>query len=134
MAKTLAIVLGIVLVLLGILGWVPNPLVGMGALFDTNHLHDAVHLLSGVILLVVAFMSPMASSLWLKILGVVYLLLTVLGFLMTPNGGELFGLVTMNMADHLLHIVLGVVLLAAGFVGKGAVKAMPSMSSTGGTM
>lgn len=120
MAKTLALVFGVVFVLVGILGWVTNPLVGVGAIFETNHLHDLVHLAFGLILLAVAFMAPMKSGLWLKILGVVYLLLAVLGFILVPDGGMLLGLVTTNMADHLLHIVLGIVLLVAGFVAKDA--------------
>lgn len=125
MAKTLAIVFGIVFVLVGILGWIPNPLVGMGAIFDTNHVHDIVHIVFGLILLAVAFMAAGKSALWLKILGVVYLLIAVLGFLLVPDGGDLLGLVTTNMADHLLHVVLGIVLLVAGFVAKGS-KAMPA--------
>lgn len=122
MAKTLAIVFGIVLVIAGALGFVPNPLVGAGAIFDTNHLHDIVHLVTGLALLAVAFMAPAKSGLWLKVFGVAYLLLAVVGFLMVPNGGDLFG-VTTNMADHLLHVVLGVVLLVAGFAGNGGSKA-----------
>lgn len=135
MAKTLAIVFGVVFVLVGILGWVPNPLVGMGAIFETNHLHDVVHLVTGLVLLAVAFWAAGSSGLWLKIAGIVYLLIAVLGFLMMPNGGALLG-VTMNMSDHLLHVVLGVVLLVAGFAGKGAMKSMPaapSMPSSGPT-
>ncbi|MDB5194968.1 MAG: hypothetical protein JWO84_152 [Parcubacteria group bacterium] len=124
MAKTLAIVFGIVFVLVGLLGWVPNPLVGANAIFDTNHAHDLVHLVFGLILLAVGFMAPAASSLWLKILGVVYLLIAVLGFLLVPNGGNLLGLVMTNMADHLLHVVLGIVLLVAGFAGKSVAKPM----------
>lgn len=142
MAKTLAIVFGIVFVLVGILGFVPNPLVGVGALFDTNHLHDLVHFVFGVILLAVAFMAPAMSGMWLKVLGVVYLLLAVLGFLLIPNGGELLGLVHTNVADHFLHVVLGIVLLVAGFVGADAKPmampssgpAMPSGPTTGGTL
>ncbi len=118
MAKKLAIVFGIVFVLVGILGFIPNPVVGAGAIFDTNHIHDLVHFVFGLILLAVAFMAPRMSALWLKILGVVYLLIAVLGFLLVPNGGDLLGLVTTNMADHLLHVVLGIVLLVAGFVCK----------------
>ncbi|MEJ0054089.1 MAG: DUF4383 domain-containing protein [bacterium] len=116
MAKTLAIVFGIVFVLVGLLGFVSNPLVGMGAFFETNALHNVVHLLIGLILLAVAFWSPMQSSMWLKIMGVVYLVIAVLGFLLVSGTGELFGLVTLNPADHWLHVVLGVVLLAAGFM------------------
>lgn len=118
MAKKLAVVFGIIFVLVGILGFIPNPLVGATGLFETDTLHNLVHLLIGVILLIVAMSAPAASALWLKIFGVVYLLLAVLGFLLIPGGGVLLGLVITNTADHLLHLVLGVVLLAAGFMSS----------------
>lgn len=123
MSKTIALVFGVVFVLVAILGFIPNPLVGAGALFDTNHAHDAVHFLFGVILLVVALKAPMKSGMWLKILGVVYLVIALAGFVIAPEGGLLFGLVETNDADHWLHVVLGVVLLVAGFMG--GKKAMP---------
>lgn len=128
MAKTLAIVFGIVFVLVGLLGFVPNPIVGANGIFVTNTLHDLVHLLFGIILLLVAFMAPMKSALWLKILGIVYLLLAVIGFVLVPSGGPLLGLVDTNMADHWLHVVLGVVLLAAGFApNQDMSRDMPSL-------
>ena len=135
MAKKLAIVFGVVFVLVGILGMIGSPIVGAMGLFETNGLHDIVHLLIGVVLLGVAFMAPSGSALWLKIFGVVYLVLAVLGFLIVPSGGELLGLVHMNAADHLLHVVLGVVLLAAGMWSGKKMMSMP-MSTTpmGGTM
>ncbi len=129
MAKKIAVVFGVVFVLVGILGFIPNPLVGAAGLFETNMLHDLVHLLFGIILLVVAFKAPGKSGLWLKILGAVYLLLAILGFVMVPEGGELLGIVHTNDADHWLHIVLGIVLLAAGFMGKGKMMDKPMMPS-----
>jgi uncharacterized membrane protein HdeD (DUF308 family) len=122
MAKTLALVFGVVFILVGILGFVPNPLVGADALFATDALHNIVHILFGVILLVTAKKAP---ALWLLILGVVYLVLAVLGFLLVPDEGALLGLVHVNTADHWLHVVLGVVLVAAGFFGKK--QAAPAM-------
>jgi len=116
MAKTLAIVFGIVFVLVGLLGFIPNPLVGMGGIFDTNTLHDLVHLLIGVVLLVVAFNSPASSALWLKIMGYVYAVIAILGFLLVSGTGDLLGLVTINPADNWLHVVLAIVLLAAGYL------------------
>jgi hypothetical protein len=118
MAKTLATVFGIIFVLVGLLGFVPNPLVGMGGIFETDMLHNLVHLLFGIILLVVAMKAVDKATLWLKILGVIYLILAILGFLMVPDGGALLGLVHANGADHWLHIVLGVVLVLAGFMAK----------------
>lgn len=119
MAKTLAMVFGVVFVLVGVLGFVPNPLVGMeGALFETDLMHNLVHLLFGVILLVVAMKAPMMSGKWLMILGVVYLVLALLGFFMISEGGELLGLVHMNHADHWLHALLGVVMIGASLMTK----------------
>lgn len=130
MAKTFAIIFGIVFVLVGVLGFVDTGLVGTSRLFMTNTLHDLVHLLIGIVLLVVAFTAPHVSSKWLTIFGVIYLLLAVLGFLLISSGGELLGLVAMNTADHWLHIVLGVVLLGVGIatgkrVGSGSMPMNP---------
>lgn len=118
MAKKLAVVFGVVFVLVGVLGFVSNPIVGANGLFLTDTLHNLVHLVIGIVLLVVAMSAPAKSASWLKIFGVVYLLLVVLGFLLIPSGGMLLGLVTMNTADHFLHLVLGIVLLAAGFMSS----------------
>ena len=138
MAKKLALVFGVVFILVGLLGmFVPNPLVGAGAIFDTNMAHDLVHLLFGIILLAVALKAPAKSGMWLTILGVVYLIIAVLGFLMAPGSGMLLGLVQTNDADHWLHIVLGVVLILAGMAGKGKMMdkpAAPAMPAQGGGM
>jgi hypothetical protein len=49
----------------------------------------------------------------LKIIGVVYAIVAVLGLLM--GGDMLLGMIAMNTADHWLHVVLAVVILLAGF-------------------
>jgi hypothetical protein len=131
MAKTAALVFGVIFVLVGILGWIPNPIVGAGALFDTNHIHDLVHLAIGIVLIVVALMYESSAALAMKVFGIIYLLVAVLGFILVPSGGLILGLVETNMADHLLHVVLGVILVALGFMLKGG-SGMP-MSATGGT-
>src|SRR3989344_5913236 len=115
MAKTLATVFGVVFVIVWLLGFVGNPLVGEGALFHTNLMHDLVHLIIGIVLLVVAFMAAEQSALTLKIFGAVYLIVAVLGFFMTS---PILGLIEVNGADQWLHLVLGVVLVAAGVYAK----------------
>ena len=115
MAKTLAIIFGVIFVLVGLLGFVPNPLVGANALFDTNTTHDLVHLIIGIVLLLVAFYASAQSALWLKIIGAIYLVVALLGFF---TASPLFGLVEVNDADNWLHIVLGIVLIAAGYWAK----------------
>lgn len=115
MARTFAIIFGVVFLLVGLMGFIDTPLVGMEGLFETDTLHDLVHLLIGIVLLLVAFTAPAQSPKWLKIFGFVYLALAVLGFLLISSGGELLGLVTMNHADHWLHVVLAVALLGIGY-------------------
>jgi hypothetical protein len=129
MAKTLAIVFGIVFVLVAVLGFMNTGLVGEMGMFQTDTLHDLVHLIFGLILLVVAFTAPMKSAMWLKVLGIIYLVLAILGFLTIYNGGMLLGLVTMNTADHWLHLVLGVVLILAGMMGRSSSTPSMPMSS-----
>jgi Domain of unknown function (DUF4383) len=119
MAKTLAVIFGVVFVLVGILGFIPNPIIySDGAIFLANGLHSAVHFLVGVILLIAAAKGESASSLWLKIFGVVYLLLAIIGFIQigSDSMANLLGVVY-NGADNWLHLVLGIVLLALGLMG-----------------
>lgn len=113
MAKTLALVAGIVFLLVAILGFMDTGLVGMNGLFVTNGLHNVVHLIFGVVLVFVALAAPAKAAGALKISGIIYLILAVLGFLTVHGTGMLLG-VEMNTADHVLHLVLGVVLILAG--------------------
>jgi hypothetical protein len=112
-AKTAAIVLGVVFLAVGVLGFIPNPLISPTGLFVVNPLHNLVHLVSGAVLLAGAYTS-LGASLALKIIGVVYAAVAVLGLL--SGGTMLLGLIAVNHADHWLHVALAVVILAAGFL------------------
>lgn len=111
--KLAAIVIGAVFILVGILGFFPNPLVSPTGLFQVNTLHNLVHLISGVVLLAGAY-TAFGSGMALKIVGVVYGAVAVLGLIVGP--GMLLGLIHINAADNWLHVALAVVILAAGFV------------------
>jgi hypothetical protein len=109
-AKMAAIVLGIVFVVIGLLGFVNNPVLGI---FQVNALHNVVHIVSGLVLLAGAYTS-FGSSMALKVIGIVYAIVAVLGFFLVSADGMLLGL-AMNEADKWLHVVLAIVILAAGF-------------------
>jgi hypothetical protein len=111
MAKKFAVIFGIVFVLVGLLGFVSNPIVGDTGFFHTDALHNIVHLLVGIVLLIAAGAGTRASALWLKIWGAVYLVLFLVG-LVQPD--MLLGLVGANKNDTYLHLVLGVVLIVVG--------------------
>ncbi|HVY21510.1 MAG TPA: DUF4383 domain-containing protein [Bauldia sp.] len=110
-AKLAAIVLGIVFVLIGLLGFFNNPVLG---LFQVNTAHNLVHIVSGLVLLAGAY-SSLGSGMALKIIGVVYAIIAIVGFFLVSADGMLLGFIAMNEADKWLHVVLAIVILAAGF-------------------
>jgi zinc transporter ZupT len=129
MKKMLAKVFGVVFLLVGVLGFISNPIVGATGYFHADLMHNLVHMLLGIILLVASSTEARAAT-WLKIVGVVYLLVAILGFAMMPgmNMGsyQLLGLVGINGADNWLHVVLGIVVLLCGFGGGKSAVAAPA--------
>jgi Domain of unknown function (DUF4383) len=114
-ARTAALVLGIVFLIVGVLGYVPNPIVSPTGLFVVNGTHNIIHIVSGIFLLIGVY-TALTPSLALKILGIVYAIVAICGFVVMKGGdGMMFGMIAMNMLDHWLHVVLAIVLLAAGF-------------------
>ncbi len=113
-AKTAALVIGVVFLAVGILGFFPNPLVSPTGLFAVNTAHNLVHIVSGLVLLAGVY-TGLGASLALKIVGIVYAIVAVLG-LVSGGGTMLLGVIAMNGADHWLHVALAVVILAAGFL------------------
>lgn len=114
--KTFALIVGIAFVLVGILGFIPA-LVPGGALlgiFAVNVLHSIVHLLIGILGIAAAYTG--FGRLYNQVLGIVYLLLGVLGFVppLVINGA-LLGIVSINLADNLLHLVAGAAMVIVGF-------------------
>ncbi len=120
MAKTIALVSGIVFILIALLGFIQGDEV-LG-LFHTNTAHDLVHLISGIILLGAALGAPSKSALALKIVGFIYLLVTILGFVAIGDNQtvSLLGIVNIDAADNWLHLVLSLAFIAFGFLAAKA--------------
>jgi Domain of unknown function (DUF4383) len=116
-AKNAAMVFGLVFIIVGALGFIPNPIVGPDGIFASNSVHNWVHIVSGILLLLGAYASAGAfgPSLALKFIGIVYAIAAVFGFIAPPPGDMMFGTIAMNTADNWLHLVLGAVILFAGF-------------------
>lgn len=107
--KPLTWILGLVLLVVGILGFVlPSPLLGF---FEVDTMHNVVHILSGVVGLWAASTGYQYSRLFLMIFGIVYGLVAVFGFM----GGSVLGLFMVNMADNYLHAAIAVACLATAF-------------------
>ena len=133
MLKTLSWVFGIVLTLVGVLGFVPGLTTNdmLLGIFMVGGLHNLIHLVTGLAALAAA-MGYFSPKMYFQIFGVVYGIVTVVGFV---QGDTVLGLIMVNMADNLLHLVIAAVALYAGFMMKEESMAMPSSSmGMGATM
>ena len=111
--RTVAMIVGGVLLLVGLLGFVWDPVLG---LFEVGVVHNVIHLLTGAVLLAAAFMNHGMYARTTNItLGVVYLIVALLGFFAPSILGAI---IEYNVADNWLHLALGVVLAGVGFVDR----------------
>jgi hypothetical protein len=120
MAKTIAKLLGVVFVLVGLCGFVMPNLLGT----HLNLTHNLVHLISGALALYFGFAATLsAARLFCIVFGIVYALLGVAGFLLGTGEDRMFEALAslglhLGTMDHLVHILLGVVFLIGGFLTK----------------
>jgi hypothetical protein len=113
---TYARVLGIALTLAGILGFFVNTdqdtvdqLLGL----DVNLTHNIVHLATGVLGLVAGFALLTWARTYALVFGIVYTALGVWGLFEGDTFDPLGIFGNVNMADTVLHLVLGVLGIAA---------------------
>jgi hypothetical protein len=121
LAKSWIALAGVVLVAVGLLGFISNPIVGEAdnAILPTDSLHNIVHLATGLLALYIAFGMSGASLVNGVIgFGVLYAVIFV-AVLISPT---LFGLfsVESNVAIHVVHAALALVSLAVGYMARGS--------------
>jgi hypothetical protein len=119
MLRKAAMAVGIVFLIIGIGGFIPGLTVesdGMKkllGLFMVDGGHNTVHLLSGA-----AFLAASQKAAWSRMafqaFGVVYALVTIIGFI-GGEGTNVLGLFHVNTADNFLHLVLAAAFLYFGF-------------------
>jgi hypothetical protein len=122
-----ALVVGLLFLLIGILGFIPGITTNYDQLafaghelesallgiFNVSILHNAVHLLFGVAGLLMA--RTFSAARWYLIGGgLIYLALFVYGLLIDHDSAANF--VPVNDADNYLHLVLGIGMIALGAV------------------
>ena len=107
--KTYAMVIGAVLVLVGLIGFVNAPILGI---FGVNAAQNVLHLVGGALGLWLATKgSGKSFNMWLGIIAVV---VAVLGFL--PVAKDLLTRIfNINMAITYLHAAIGVVSLGVAY-------------------
>jgi hypothetical protein len=119
MIKKAAQIFGIVLLLVGVLGFIPGITTDemLLGIFHVNAAHNVVHLLTGAVALYAAMQADdKAAKLYFQVFGVVYLLVTVLGFIV--GDGMILGFLSNNAADTWLHVVITLFALYLGFGTK----------------
>ena len=121
-ARTYAQIVGVVLLLVGVLGLI----LGEGLflrILNIDILEDIVHLITGGILAYVGFgqADERVARNVVGTLGVIYLLVGILGFIVPM----LFGLIPdgYTVFDDLLHLALGVLSLVIAFFLEGGATA-----------
>ena len=112
--KNITIVFGLTFVLVGVLGFIPNPLVSANGLFEVNAMHNVVHLLTGAAFLFGGLVLEGKEDITLKTVTAAYFGVALLGFL--TGGNTLLGMVHINEADRWLHLGLAMSMLGAAFV------------------
>jgi Domain of unknown function (DUF4383) len=116
--RTAALLIGIIFIAVGLLGFVDNPIVGASdtAMFHADKTHNIVHIVSGVLFVLIALAAPGASAGFLILFGLVYLAIGIIGFVTKGADGmaTVLGFLHVNNNDNYLHIVLGIVIFLAG--------------------
>lgn len=120
--KTAALVIGVIFIAVGLLGFVDNPIVydSTDAIFHADSTHNMVHIVSGVLFVFIALASPSSARTFIVLFGLVYLALGIWGMLTVGADGmaTLLGFLLVNENDNYLHIGLGAVILLAGLVSR----------------
>jgi hypothetical protein len=117
MAKTVCKILGVVLLIVGVCGFVLPHLLGA----HLSPAHNAVHIVSGLIALYFGFARSLsAAKTFALIFGVVYLALGILGMALGTGSDRMWmlGPLELGQSDHGIHILLGVIFLAGGLFTK----------------
>ena len=120
LAQRYCLLAGLVLLLVGVLGFLAEGSFGTGdALqggsflgFEVNGWHNIVHVISGLVLLGAANTRPTAKTVAMGF-GFVYGIVFLIGLV---QGDEVLGVIPVNGPDHVLHFLLAAAGIAAGLV------------------
>ena len=118
-AQLYALVFGAVLLATGVLGFLADDSFGnLGSdvqghnliIFEVNGWHNLVHIASGLLGLAL-WRSPAGARTFALGFGAVYLVVTAIGFI---TGDHIVGLLPVNGAENVLHLLIAVAGIAAG--------------------
>lgn len=117
-AQIYALAFGATLLLVGIVGFAADSSFATGTnisggeliVFEVNGWHNIVHILSGLVGLAM-WRNPATARTYALGFGAVYAVVTLWGFI---DGNTVLGLIPVNAADNILHLVIAAAGIAAG--------------------
>ena len=112
--RIIAILFGIGFIFVGSAGFFPEFMQNglLLGLFQVDTMHNIFHIVSGV-LAIMAATSYRSTKLYFQIFGVIYALMTIVGFFWKGDMG--FMVMPLNMADNILHLIIALIALYLGF-------------------
>jgi Domain of unknown function (DUF4383) len=136
-ARVYALTVGVVLVAAGIIGFFYDSSFttddsvrgSVFGLLDVNGWHNVVHIATGL-LGIVAARTLAGARTYCVLFGIVYAVVCVWGFI-AGNDGSVLGIVPVNTADNVLHLLLaagGFAAYAASAPARAGRAARPAMS------
>ncbi len=131
-ARLYCLLVGAFLVIVGIIGFFYEASFASGdsirtsdvfGVLSVNGWHNLLHIGVGALLLVAAGSAARGAAL---LVGILYVVLCVLGFIATSNSGigfvaendTLFRLVPVNNQDNVLHLILGITGVIAAYASR----------------
>ncbi|MFN8159899.1 MAG: DUF4383 domain-containing protein [Solirubrobacterales bacterium] len=132
-ARLYATLVGGILLVVGIVGFFygssfgsPGKVDELFGLLDTNGWLNLLHLLTGALGLLMAGYGARQYAIGL---GVVYVVIAVWGFVI-GSGAAMLGLIPLDAADNVAHLILGLLGIGAGIVtpsaGGGPAQPLPA--------
>jgi hypothetical protein len=120
LARYWLLLTGVILVVVGIVGFIDNPLVGKTGLVATDNLHNVIHVLTGLLALGLATGMRNDIGTASMLFGALYGAI----FVVTLISPTLFGLFTVpvNGIDHLIHVGVAFVSLGLGYMARGRTR------------
>lgn len=116
--RNVCLFFGWTFVAVGILGFIPNPLVSSDGYFVVNGLHNLVHLATGAAFIFGAALCRDKEALVVMSIGIAYFGVAGLGFI--TSGNMLLGMIHINEADRWLHLGLAFAILLPGLLLRNA--------------
>jgi hypothetical protein len=124
-ARLYALIFGAVLVIAGIIGFFYNSTFtddksvrdSVFGILEVNGWHNVVHIATGVLGLAAFALGAYAARAYALGLGIVYLGVALWGFII-GNHDSILSIVPVNTEDDVLHLLIGLLGVAAGLAGE----------------